>query len=122
LNWIALTPRQPVSVTLDGEMVEFIAPGLPTQAAAELRWVWAALQTATRAQAAAVFYRGVRVMQAGVAPTGCTTPAQPALGPICEAAQATGTANYFANLALYPGRFEFFNYMPVNSQVPGDLG
>ncbi len=117
LNWVALTPREPLTVQLEGEKVLFTHPELPPRAAAELQWLWSALTGATRAQSLAVFYRGARVMQAGVAPAACDVAQQPELGPIIAQALQSGTANYFANLALYPGRFEFFTYMPVNSQA-----
>ena len=117
LNWIALTPREPVTVTLTGERVMFINPEVAPEAAQELRWLWSALGTATRTQACAVFYRRQRMMQAGPAPAGCATPVPPDLSGICAQVMASGTANYFANVSLYPGRFEFFTFMPENSQA-----
>jgi hypothetical protein len=37
-------------------------------------------------------------------------------GPICLEAQRKGTGNFLANLALFPGRAEFYTYLPSNSQ------
>eukprot|EP00958_Prasinococcus_capsulatus_P024484 scaffold3827_cov394-Prasinococcus_capsulatus_cf.AAC.3 len=38
------------------------------------------------------------------------------LGKVTETAQKNGKGNYLANLANYPGRFEFFGYFPDNTQ------
>ena len=40
-------------------------------------------------------------------------------GALCRAAQQSGSGNYLANMVLYPGRFEFFEYLPDNIQVSG---
>jgi hypothetical protein len=112
-----VTPRTPVSVTLEGEEVLYLHPALSAAAAAELRWAWGALRGATRAGSLAVFFRGARALQAGAAPPGAAAPSAPPLGPICAQAAASGTGNYLANLGLYPGRFEFFGFMPNNAQA-----
>lgn len=115
-----MTQRAPVSVALAGEPVTFLHPALSPAAEAELRWAWTALQATTRAGSAAVFFRGARAMQAGVAPppaAACATSEAPQVGPICARAVASGTGDYLANTALYPGRVEFYGYMPSNAQV-----
>jgi hypothetical protein len=113
-----VTQRAPVTVALAGEPVLFLHPALSPAAEAELRWAWSALQATTRAGAAAVFFRGARAMQAGVAPAAaCAAPEAPPLGPICTRASSSGTGDYLANTALYPGRVEFYPYMPNNAQV-----
>ena len=123
LNWVALTPRTPVSVELEGEPVLYLHPSLTPAAATELRWLWDALQAATRTASLLVLYRGQVVLQAGLAPPGgaaCREPAAAAAaldGPIVATARSSGTANYFANLALYPGRFEFAGLLPSNTQA-----
>jgi len=117
LNWVALTPRAPLRVQLQGEPVLFAHPQLAPGAQAELLWLWRTLQGATACGSLAVFYRGRRALQAGLAPPGCGAAAAPALGPLCEQAVSSGTANYFANLALYPGRLEFLPYLPANAQA-----
>lgn len=38
-------------------------------------------------------------------------------GPICERVAQTGEGNYLANLLPYPGRFEFYPYLPDNTQA-----
>lgn len=68
--------------------------------------------------------QGVRLLQAGSAPKAVArsgTTVAPAYGPIVTEAMATGVGNYFANLALYPGRFEFFEYFPDNLQARGEI-
>ena len=115
-----MTQRAPVTVALAGEPVLFTHPALSPAAEAELRWAWGALQATTRAGSAAVFFRGARAMQAGVAPAPaatCAAPEAPPLGPICVGAVASGTGNYLANTALYPGRVEFYPFMPNNAQA-----
>lgn len=44
-------------------------------------------------------------------------PGTQAPGTLCLAAQQSGSGNYLANMVLYPGRFEFFEYLPDNIQV-----
>jgi hypothetical protein len=119
LNWVALTPRQPVSVPLSGETLLYLHPELPPAAAAELRWLWATLSACSRTASLAVFYRGARALQAGLAPAGCASPDARLLqgSPIATEAVRSGTANYFANLALFPGRTEFLPYLPAAAQA-----
>lgn len=38
------------------------------------------------------------------------------LGKVSETAQKNGKGNYLANLANYPGRFEFYKFFPDNTQ------
>jgi|AntAceMinimDraft_12_1070368.scaffolds.fasta_scaffold81144_1 hypothetical protein len=70
LTWIALKPKPPNKVVLNGADSGggFVDPALPPAAAEELRWCWDALRTSTACGAVAVFYRGRRVMQAGMVP------------------------------------------------------
>ena len=120
LQWKAVTQRAPVTVALAGEPVLFTHPALSSAAEAELRWAWGALQATTRAGSAAVFFRGARAMQAGLAPApaaACAAPEAPPLGPICARAVASGTGDYLANTSLYPGRVEFYPFMPTNAQA-----
>lgn len=44
-------------------------------------------------------------------------PAAARYGPICEAVIKQQEGNYLANLAPYPGRFEFHNYLPENTSA-----
>ena len=79
----------------------------------------------TACGAVAVFYRGRRVLQAGVVPkrafdaNGQLSAYEnvPELGVICKGCMASGSGNYLANLALFPGRVEFKEYLPDNAQA-----
>ena len=123
LTWIALKPKTPVKVVLNGvdRGAGFVDPALAPDAAAELRWCWDALRASTATGAVAVFYDGRRVMQAGVVPKnaadGRLTAEAPRLGDICRRCMETGGGNYLANLALFPGRVEFAPYLPDNTQA-----
>lgn len=70
-----------------------------------------------------VVYRDKVALQSGPAKPslGSNEPADvdvPVLlqGKISSAALRSGRANYFANLALFPGRFEFLGFLPENTQ------
>ena len=141
LQWLALKPKPPTRVTLEGAAVPgsggFVDPSLPESAREELRWTWDVLRSATSCGSFAVVYKGVRVSQAGVAPraafgeSGADDVAtmsdekklaalrsnQPSLGPICERCMRSGGGNYLANLILFPGRVEFESYLPRNAQA-----
>ena len=122
LTWIALKPKPPTTVRLEGADVAFVNPDVPEDARAELQWCWDALSASTACGAAAVFYRGKRVMQFGVAPRRLADPATlaadvPELGPICRRCMESGGGNYLANLILFPGRVEFAGYLPANAQA-----
>ena len=122
LTWIALKPKPPTTVRLEGADVAFVHPDVPEDARAELQWCWDALSASTACGSAAVFYRGKRVMQFGVAPRRLADPAilatdVPELGPICRRCMESGGGNYLANLILFPGRVEFAGYLPANAQA-----
>ena len=66
-----------------------------------------------------VVYKGARLFQAGWAPRAVARSgsfAAPPLGEICSRVAASGVGNYFANLALFPGRVEFHAFFPDNTQ------
>ncbi|EFN56374.1 hypothetical protein CHLNCDRAFT_12757, partial [Chlorella variabilis] len=116
LQWVTLKPRDPVQVELEGEEVDWRAPGLPKALASELQWVWDALRSASRTRSLVLFYNGHCLMQVGVAPPGMAL-GSAAPGPICQQAMKSGTGNYLANLVLFPGRLEFAAYLPANCQA-----
>ena len=119
LSWKALKPKPAVTVVLEGEDCLFLHPSLPPAAAAELRWVWEAVLSCTRCDACVVYHRGRRVMQAGVAPQALARSravAAPPAGEICAGAMASGVGTYFPKLAQFPCRFEFYEFLPSNTQ------
>ena len=73
--------------------------------------MWEAIQAGSSAGAAAVYYDGRRVMQAGVVPKNSPflgdAGSAMKVGKICEECMKDGRSNYLANLALFPGRVEF---------------
>ena len=77
---------------------------------------WEAVSAATRCRALVIFRGGRCLGHAGVAARGIVAGAQ-IPGPLCRAAQLSGSGSYLANMVLYPGRFEFFEYLPDNIQA-----
>ena len=139
LTWISLKPKDPFSVRLSGAPLgsPYVDASLTEYQRTELTWMWEAIQAGSSAGAAAVYYDGRRVMQAGVVPKKLAFSLGDAgsamkVGKICEECMKDGRSNYLANLALFPGRVEFVGpgegaYMPDNTQavvvVPiGDKG
>jgi hypothetical protein len=139
LTWISLKPKDPFSVRLNGAPLgsPYVDASLTEYQRRELAWMWEAIQAGSSAGAAAVYYDGRRVMQAGVVPKKLAFSLGDAgsamkVGKICEECMRDGRSNYLANLALFPGRVEFVgpgegSYMPDNTQavvvVPvGDKG
>lgn len=45
-----------------------------------------------------------------------TVPLQSRPGPLCQAVERSGSSNSLANLSLFPGRGEFYEYCPENTQ------
>ena len=132
LSWRAIAARTPEPVEPCGDDCLAFASDLPDVARRELEWAWRASASATKCVSMAVFYRGRCVMQAGVrAPASRAGPAEspdelsaavdgvPAeeiTGPLVAKAMKTGNGNFLANLILFPGRDEFFPYLPANLQ------
>ena len=118
LQWRATKGRAPPTVELEGRDAYYVHPGLPKEAAEEVRWLWWALASATRCGSLVITWRGARLLQAGLAPegeAGRAGPEAPPQGPLVAEAQRTGQGNYLANLVLFPGRVEFA-YLPANAQ------
>lgn len=63
---------------------------------------WDALRSASRTKTVVAFYRGKCIMHFGYAAPG-HAPGTASPGPICEDAIKSGTGNYLAKLALFPG-------------------
>lgn len=117
LQWASLKARDPKSVELFGDVVNYLDPSLPPSAAQEAKWVWESLKSSTKCGSLLVVYDGERVLQAGVGPKGLTLDsATVELGDICKAVMKSGRGNYMANMALFPGRKEFEPTLPINSQ------
>ncbi|CAK0745940.1 hypothetical protein CVIRNUC_001656 [Coccomyxa viridis] len=115
LQWVSLQPRKPVQVAPNGTTATFISPALPEAAQGELKWMWTALQACSRCTGVVVIHRRQCVMHCGVARAG-HLPGRAVLGPMAEAAIKKGSPTYMANLILFPGRVEFTEYFPENTQ------
>ncbi|KAK9909222.1 hypothetical protein WJX75_009014 [Coccomyxa subellipsoidea] len=115
LQWVSLKPKPLTAVEPDGEVVSFMDSKLSGEAKAELRWLWRALRLATRCRGVVVIHKGRCVMHYGMAAPG-TVPGRATVGPIGAAAMKSGSGNYLANLILFPGRVEFTEYFPENTQ------
>jgi hypothetical protein len=115
LQWLSLKPKTPMSVDLVGMHTTFIDKSLPAASVEELQAAWSAIQWATQAKTMVVFQRGRCIAHLGyMAPE--INPGDAAPGAICVETQARGTGTYLANLSLFPGRFEFYGYLPENLQ------
>ena len=116
LQWLSLKPKIPPSVILTGEdVMYFDDKKLPALVQKEIEAAWMAMSWASKTEIMVVFYKGTCVAHLGRKRSnykaGTVTP-----GTICLDAQRRGTGNYLANLSLYPGRQEFFEYLPENTQ------
>jgi hypothetical protein len=131
LTWISLKPKDPFSVELAGTSLDepYVDASLTSTQRTELAWVWQAIQAGSNAGAAAIYYDGARVMQAGTVPKKLASTLEEnemTVGKICTECMKDGKSNYLANLALFPGRVEFVGggpgdsmagYMPDNTQA-----
>lgn len=147
LSWLSLQPRRPVTVDLEGRDLFHLLPSLPRNASAELSWAWSTLQSTMRCRSLLVVYHSTIVLEAGVFSLdyqgqqgseertvveggggggdgdGDKASLSPNLaekllkGSVCTSALKSGKASYLANLALFPGRFELFNFFPQNTQA-----
>lgn len=116
LQWLSLKPKTPVAVELSGTQYDFVAEGLPAAAAAELNWAHQSLTEASGVKAVVVMHRGQCVFHRGAGRSGAT-PGSAEPGEMCQRVMESGRGNYIANLTPYPGRFEFFGYLPSNTQA-----
>ncbi|KAG7673571.1 hypothetical protein KSW81_006772 [Nannochloris sp. 'desiccata'] len=115
LQWLSLKPKAPKMVELEGELVNYFREEMPPAAVQDLEAAWSAISWATKAKFMVVFKDEKCVMHVGcMLPGHIAGTAVP--GPICLEAQRKGTGNFLANLALFPGRAEFYTYLPRNSQ------
>ena len=115
LQWLSLKPKPPVSVELEAAPVRFFGDALSPEAVVDVEAAWEAIQFATAAEMMVVFKGGRCVAHLGAARPG-TTAGAATPGPICEGVQTRGSATFLANLALFPGRGEFYEYLPRNTQ------
>eukprot|EP00873_Tetraselmis_striata_P012669 jgi/Tetstr1/432933/TSEL_022273.t1 len=115
LQWLSVKPKTPVAVELNGTPYDYIAAGLPEGASSELLWAYESLSEASNVKAMVVMYGGRCVFHKGAGKAGAT-PGQAEPGEMCQQVMRSGRGNYVANLTPYPGRFEFFGFLPSKTQ------
>jgi hypothetical protein len=117
-----MKPRVAETIPLQGSDVDFLEPSLPKAIRDEISWAWRSLSRASKARSLVLFYKGRCIAHCGKGPSAenLTAPYSPAAakyGPICAAVMKQDQANYLANLMPYPGRLEFYPYLPGNTQA-----
>ena len=118
LQWLSLKARTPRQEALIGEEIEpWLDPEvkLPSGAGEELKWAWQSLKTCTRAKSLVLVYQNCNLFHAGFIKKGKRAGGAK-MGDLCFAAVSSGQGNYLANLALYPGRVEFEDFLPEGTQ------
>ncbi|WPT11770.1 Protein COFACTOR ASSEMBLY OF COMPLEX C SUBUNIT B CCB4 [Picochlorum sp. SENEW3] len=114
LQWLSLKPKTPQTVTLDGRDVTYIADGVK-QAKEEIVRFWDAVREATQAEILVIFWKGKCVAHLGYSAVG-VEPGTAVPGKLCQESQSTNSPRSLANLVLFPGRFEFLEFLPSNTQ------
>jgi hypothetical protein len=111
LLWQQVQPRQPDSVSLEGNEGFELLPTLPDALKIELAWASHLLLSNTVTRSIVVYYRGQVLLRRGIlAPQAIVTP-----GAILDRVLTKQKAIYLVNTKIYPGRIEF-DYLPANTQ------
>ncbi|CAG9463711.1 unnamed protein product [Pedinophyceae sp. YPF-701] len=116
LSWLSLKPVIADKVKLEGGPLSWTDSKVPEALKQELEWAWSAAEGSAGATSMVVFIRNRCVLQRGMA-TEDAKPGAAEPGPIVAKVVGSGKANYLANLAPYPGRFELLEYLPQNTQA-----
>lgn len=115
LQWLSLKPKAPTVVDLDGDPIDYMSnhtKNMPAER--EIRAMWDAVRAATRTDMMVVFWKGQCIAHLGCKRRGFTDTAE--IGSLCRESQDRNVPRSLANLALFPGRFEFLAYLPSNTQ------
>jgi hypothetical protein len=111
LLWQQVQPRQPDSISLEGELGFELLPTLPESVKTELAWASHLLLTNTVTRSIVIYDRGQVLLRRGIlAPKAEVTP-----GAILDRVLSTQKAIYLVDTKVYPGRIEF-DYLPPNTQ------
>jgi Cofactor assembly of complex C subunit B, CCB2/CCB4 len=111
LLWQQVQPRQPDSISLEGELGFELLPTLPESVKTELAWASHLLLTNTVTRSIVIYDRGQVLLRRGIlAPQAEVTP-----GAILNRVLSTQKAIYLVDTKVYPGRIEF-DYLPPNTQ------
>lgn len=111
LLWQQVQPRQPDSISLEGELGFELLPTLPEPLKTELAWASHLLLINTVTRSIVIYYQGRVLLRRGVlAPKAEVTP-----GAILDRVLTKQKAIYLVDTKVYPGRIEF-DYLPPNTQ------
>lgn len=115
MQWLSLKPKAPKFVELDGDAVDYVSDDtIGTPAEGEIRGMWDAVRAATKTDMMVVFWRGRCIAHLGYKRRSLAE--APRIGSLCQESQDKNVPRSLANLALFPGRFEFLEYLPSNTQ------
>ncbi len=76
---------------------------------------WDAVRESTQAEILVIFWKGKCVAHLGYSVVGIE-PGSAVPGKLCQESQSTNSPRSLANLVLFPGRFEFLEFLPNNTQ------
>lgn len=111
LIWQQVQPRQPDSISLEGELGFELLPTLPEPVKTELAWASHLILTNTVTRSIVIYYRGQVLLRRGIlAPKSEVTS-----GAILDRVLSKQKAIYLVDTKVYPGRIEF-DYLPPNTQ------
>lgn len=111
LLWQQVQPKQPNSITLEGEAGFELLPTLPDTLQTELAWASHLLLTNTVTKSIIIYYQGQVLLRRGIlAPKTEIVP-----GVILNRVLSKQKAIYLVDTKVYPGRVEF-DYLPANTQ------
>lgn len=114
LQWLSLKPKMPKVVDLDGSSVQYISEPFQKSSEEILR-LWDAVRYATKTDMLVIFWKKKCIVHLGYMAQG-TREGSAVPGELCLESQERNTSRSLANLALFPGRFEFLEYLPSNTQ------
>lgn len=114
LQWLSLKPKTPKVVELDGSVAYYISESFENSREEILR-LWDAVKCSTKTDLLVIFWKKKCIVHLG-----CVAPGVKAgsavIGNLCLESQEKDVSRSFANVALFPGRFEFLEYVPSNTQ------
>lgn len=79
------------------------------------RRLWDAVRYSTKTDMLVIFWKKKCIVHLGYVAAGATA-GNAVLGDLCTESQYKNVSRSLANLALFPGRFEFLEYLPSNTQ------
>jgi hypothetical protein len=114
LQWLSLKPKSPKLVELDGDRVDYI--NADEKVKGEIRAIWDAVGASTKTDMMVLFWKEECVCHLGYKRKGLSGTASLVGGGLCDESRESNISRSLANLVLFPGRFEFLEYLPSNTQ------